>query len=171
MVRVLPDGTYLSVLIDPRLGRRRREEILAAAAAGADLADEPAHADDYHLVRVVEYDVPDRDGAGTGELITLLSSILDPGQARADELAAAYDQRWEEETGNDQLKTGNRVVGTPADQIIVLGNGLAGYVQTKSGRQVIVMIAVGNVPISAPADVLTVTEDQARMAEAIQQLL
>ena len=52
--------------------------------------------------------MPDRDGNGTGELIVLLSTILDPGGddgARADELAAAYHQRWEEETANDQLKT------------------------------------------------------------------
>ena len=56
-------------------------------------------------MRVVEYDVPDRVGNGTGELIVLLSTICDPAQARADELAATYHQRWEEETGNDQLKT------------------------------------------------------------------
>jgi serine/threonine protein kinase HipA of HipAB toxin-antitoxin module len=54
---------------------------------------------------VVEYDVPDREGNGTGKLIVLLSTILDPAQARADELAAAYHQRWEEQTSNDQLKT------------------------------------------------------------------
>jgi hypothetical protein len=35
----------------------------------------------------------------------VLSTILDPAEARADELAAAYHQRWEEETSNDQLKT------------------------------------------------------------------
>ncbi len=56
-------------------------------------------------MRVVEYDVPDRAGNGTGELIVVLSTILDPAQAGADELAAAYHQRWEEETSNDQLKT------------------------------------------------------------------
>lgn len=101
IVKILPDGTYLSVLIDPAIrGARRRAAILAAARDGADLAAEPAH-----LVRVIEYDVPDRDGSGTGELIVLLSTILDPTHARADELAAAYHQRWEEETGNDQLKT------------------------------------------------------------------
>ncbi len=101
VVRVLDDGTYLSVLIDPEIrGARRRAAITAAARDGADLADEPAH-----LVRVVEYDVPDRDGNGTGELIVLLTTITDPTAARADELAAAYHQRWEEETGNDQLKT------------------------------------------------------------------
>jgi hypothetical protein len=54
---------------------------------------------------VVEYDVPDRAGNGTGELIVLLSNIVDPDAARADELAAAYHERWEEETSNDQLKT------------------------------------------------------------------
>ncbi|MDQ2788451.1 MAG: hypothetical protein M3Y73_01580, partial [Actinomycetota bacterium] len=105
IVTVLPDGTYLSVLIDPKIrSARRRAAILAAARESADphaaLADEPAH-----LVRVVEYDRPDRAGNGTGELIVLLSTILDPVHARARELAATYHERWEEETGNDQLKT------------------------------------------------------------------
>ena len=58
-----------------------------------------------NLARVIEYDVPDRDGNGTGELIVLLTTITDPRDAQADELAAAYHQRWEQETGNDQLKT------------------------------------------------------------------
>ena len=57
------------------------------------------------MARVVEYDVPDRAGNGTGELIVLLTTITDPAEARADELAAGYHQRWEEETANDQLKT------------------------------------------------------------------
>lgn len=101
VVRVLADGTYLSVLINPKIRGGRRERIMAAArAGGADL--DP---DEAYLVRVVEYDVPDRDGNGTGELIVLLTSILDPGDARADELADTYHLRWEEETSNDQLKT------------------------------------------------------------------
>ncbi|MGH3857861.1 MAG: IS4 family transposase [Pseudonocardiaceae bacterium] len=112
VVGVLSDGTYLSALINPSIrGARRRAAILAAATriaegtdAGADEADEldPTEA---HLVRVVEYDLPDRAGNGTGELIVLLTTILDPAAARADELAAGYHQRWEEETANDQLKT------------------------------------------------------------------
>jgi serine-type D-Ala-D-Ala carboxypeptidase/endopeptidase (penicillin-binding protein 4) len=71
--------------------------------------------------------------------------------------------------GHAQVKTGNRVVATPAGQLIVLGNSLAGYAQTKSGRRVVFMIAVGNVPIRTPAAFLTVTDDQARMVVAIQQ--
>jgi D-alanyl-D-alanine carboxypeptidase/D-alanyl-D-alanine-endopeptidase (penicillin-binding protein 4) len=73
--------------------------------------------------------------------------------------------------GKAQLKTGNRVVGTPAGQQIVLGNSLAGYVQTASGRQVTVMVAVGNVPISSLEEFLTVTDDQAQMVAAVQQAL
>ncbi len=71
--------------------------------------------------------------------------------------------------GRAQVKTGNRVMSTSAGQIIVLGNSLAGYVETKSGRQVTFMIAVGNVPISAPAEFEVITADQARMVVAIQQ--
>ena len=61
-----------------------------------------------HLARVIEYDVPDRNGNGTGELIVLLTTITDldgDNGARADELAVAYHERWEQETANDQLKT------------------------------------------------------------------
>ena len=37
-VRVLPDGTYLSVVMDSTIRGRRREQVLAAARAGDDLA-------------------------------------------------------------------------------------------------------------------------------------
>ncbi|MFC8850034.1 MULTISPECIES: IS4 family transposase [unclassified Micromonospora] len=100
VVRVLGDGTWLSVLIHPKIRGARRERIVAAVQAGGDLDPDQAH-----LVRVVEYDVPDRDGNGTGELIVLLTTITDPADVRADELADTYHLRWEEETSNDQLKT------------------------------------------------------------------
>ena len=113
VVAVLGDGTYLTVLIKPSIRGARRDRILAAARNGADLATLADALDERgrpvaHLARVIEYDVPDRDGNGTGELIALLTTILGPGGpdgARADELAAAYQQRWEQETANDQLKT------------------------------------------------------------------
>ena len=113
VVTVLSDGTYRTVLIKPTVRGRRREEILAAVRDGADPGDPdavPAAWDGdgtqlAHLARVIEYDVPDRDGNGSGELIVLLSTIPDPADARADELAAGYDERWEQETGHDQLKT------------------------------------------------------------------
>ncbi len=114
VVTVLTDGTYLTVLIKPTVRGRRRERLLAAAArAGQDLDDinvVPEAFDDrglpvVHLARVVEYDVPDRKGNGSGELIVLLTTITDPGHAGADELAGVYNERWEQETGHDQLKT------------------------------------------------------------------
>ncbi len=113
VIRLLPDGTYLSLLVNPEIRGRRRHRLIAAARAGEDLDDAnvvPEAFDDrglpvVHLARVVEYDVPDRVGSGSGELVVLLSTILSPADARADDLAAAYHQRWEEETANDQLKT------------------------------------------------------------------
>ncbi|MBL7633567.1 IS4 family transposase [Frankia sp. CN6] len=99
VVKVLADGTFLTVLINPRVsGGRRRAALLAAAAAGDD--HDP---DEAHQARVVEYDIP--DPAGSGELVVVLTTILDPADARADEIAAGYNERWEEETANDQLKT------------------------------------------------------------------
>lgn len=117
IVRVLADGTYLTVLVKPTIRGARREQILAAARAGQDLGEIEAAVDQrgrplIHLARVVEYDVPNRVGNGSGELIVLLSTIRDPAAAHADELAAAYHQRWEQETGNDQLKTHLRGPGT-----------------------------------------------------------
>ena len=88
------------MLINPRIRGPRRDQILTAARAEHALDPEVVH-----LVRVIEYDVPDREGNETGELSVLLSTISSPAAARADELAAAYHQRWEEETGNDQLTT------------------------------------------------------------------
>jgi hypothetical protein len=106
MVKVLAEGTYLTVLINPAIrGARRRAAITETARQIAQGEGSELDPTEAHLVRVIEYDVPDRVGNGTGELIVLLSSVLDPAAARADELAAAYHQRWEEETGNDQLKT------------------------------------------------------------------
>lgn len=100
VVKLLPDGTYLSVVIDSAVQGARREQVLAAAHAGQCFDTDIAR-----LVRVVEYDVPDRGDAAKRELICLLTTILDPQAASAGELAHAYHQRWEHETGIDQVKT------------------------------------------------------------------
>src|SRR6185312_12167687 len=66
-VKVLPDGSYLAVLINPKIrGARRRAAIMASAhaLANGELIDgAPAELDpaEAHLTRVVEYDVPDRE--------------------------------------------------------------------------------------------------------------
>jgi Insertion element 4 transposase N-terminal/Transposase DDE domain len=100
LIGVLADGTYTAVLVNPKLRGARRDRVITTAEAGQDI--DPA---DGFAVRVIEYHVPDREGNSTGELITLITTIVDPDDARADELADTYHLRWEHETGNDQLKT------------------------------------------------------------------
>lgn len=58
------------------------------------------------LVRVIDYTINDgRPGAGSYRLFT---TVTDPAQASATELAAAYTQRWEIESAFDELKTHQR---------------------------------------------------------------
>ena len=98
VLELLPDGSYLSLVARPTLHDKARNKLIAAARAGERFDESQAM-----RVRVIEYEIPDRDG--DGELIALITTITDPGLASAQELAQAYCQRWEEETGNDQLKT------------------------------------------------------------------
>jgi len=84
----LPDGSYLSEVVAAP-DRRRREHVLG--------------------VRVVEYTIEDQGRPGAvGTPYRLLTNILDPAQAPADELAALYAQRWEIESIFDDLKTHQR---------------------------------------------------------------
>ena len=87
----LPDGSYLSTIYRSDQDRRR-------GANGI-------------RVRVIEYTL---DGVVDAESIyRLVTSILDPDQAPAKELAALYHERWEIETALDELKThlrGSKIV-------------------------------------------------------------
>jgi hypothetical protein len=100
VLQILPDGSYLSVLVSPKINGKARQALIDAARAGEDTDEDKAV-----LVRVIEYEVPDRDGGGKGELIALITTIIEPAAAPAPLLAQAYHERWEHETGNDQLKT------------------------------------------------------------------
>ncbi|MGH3847110.1 MAG: IS4 family transposase [Pseudonocardiaceae bacterium] len=95
-----PDGSYRSVLVNPKVRGKVREKFLDAARAGEDLDPQQAR-----YVRVVEYEVPDREGDGKGEIIALITTITEFPDAPAGVLAGAYHERWEHETGNQQLKT------------------------------------------------------------------
>jgi hypothetical protein len=97
---LLPDGSYRSVLVNPQIKGKARQALIAAARAGQDLDEDQAR-----YVRVIEYEVPDRDGDGKGELIALVTTITQMTAAPAPLLAQAYHERWEHETGNRQLKT------------------------------------------------------------------
>ena len=53
-------------------------------------------------MRVIEYVL---ENAPSPEVYRLVTSVLDPEAAPADELAALYSERWEIETALDELKT------------------------------------------------------------------
>lgn len=57
-------------------------------------------------VRVIDYTID--DGRDNPEEYRLLSTILDPGEASAEDLAAVYAERWEIENTFDELKTHQR---------------------------------------------------------------
>jgi hypothetical protein len=86
VVKRLADGSFLSEIFDS--GDRRREHPVA--------------------VRVVEYEIEDPGRPPTDARYRLLTTILDPDDAPADELAPLYAQRWEFETALDELKVHQR---------------------------------------------------------------
>ena len=98
----LPDGSYLSLVFRQGLKARRQGIIETVKADGVP---HPAQAD---IVRVVEYQIPDRDGNGKNDIIRLITNILDPADVPAVELAAAYHERWEFEGLIDEIKTHQR---------------------------------------------------------------
>ena len=87
----LPDGSYISELYASTYDRTRNRHGVR--------------------VRVIQYKLV---GAGTDhETYRLITTILDPEQAPAQELAALYPERWEIEIALDELKThlrGNKIV-------------------------------------------------------------
>jgi IS4 transposase len=58
------------------------------------------------VVRVIDYTID--DGRDHPDDYRLLTTILDPDEAPAIDLAAAYAQRWEIEVALDELKTHQR---------------------------------------------------------------
>jgi hypothetical protein len=79
----LPDGSYLSRIYPSTSDRRNRRKGI--------------------VVRVVDYRL--HNVPGSEPLYRLITTILDPKQAPAKELAALYHERWEIETSLDELKT------------------------------------------------------------------
>lgn len=79
----LPDGSYLSRIYASTSDRRNQRKGI--------------------VVRVIDYRL--HNVPGSEPLYRLITTILDPKQAPAKELAALYHERWEIETSLDELKT------------------------------------------------------------------
>ena len=78
--QALPEGSYLTTLYPTATERRRRHNGVR--------------------VRVIEYRL-----SGSDERYRLISTLLDPQTAPAEELAALYHERWEIEGALDEFKT------------------------------------------------------------------
>jgi hypothetical protein len=79
LIEQLPDGSYLTEIFDQRNMHHTRPGV---------------------RVRAIEYTLPGHD-----EVYRLITTILDPDQAPAADLAALYAQRWEFESTLDEIKT------------------------------------------------------------------
>lgn len=93
LVRTLPDGTRIVRLrpADPRL---RRTGMSA-------------------LARLIRYTIDDPNRVGHGEEHRLVTTLLDPERAPAEELALCYHERREFELGVDELKAHQRTPKVP----------------------------------------------------------
>jgi hypothetical protein len=97
-LRWLHDGSYLALIFKPGLRAAARQALQTQARAG-----QPVDPDLACVVRVIEYDLPDRNP--DGDLIVLITTVLDPYDIGAPALAAAYHERWEEESALKEIKT------------------------------------------------------------------
>jgi hypothetical protein len=87
VVERLPDGSWLSTLHEVVNYKRRREGM---------------------PVRVIEYNIEDPGRPQAEQRYRLLTTVPDPAEAPAAELAALYGQCWEFETLLHELKTHQR---------------------------------------------------------------
>jgi hypothetical protein len=95
VLKWLPDGSYLSYSPE----RKARVKAFKKLRDGTvQITDLPGL-----YVRVFEYEVVGR--GDEDELFTLVTTILDPEEAPAIELASAYHERWEIELAIDEIKT------------------------------------------------------------------
>ena len=102
VARMLDDGSYLCEVEPSTPGRRRPLSSDPTQAAPVALAV-PVAAAQKTTVRVIEYQLQGTPGAQPR--YRLITSLLDPAEAPAAELAALYHQRWHIESVFDELKT------------------------------------------------------------------
>ncbi|MBP2329512.1 hypothetical protein JOF56_009897 [Kibdelosporangium banguiense] len=93
---VLSDGSYLSVINSKKTRSAGYRIPLSAVSDPRDATHIP--------VRVIEYTISG-EGVAQSETFRLISTILDPNDASALELAAAYQQRWEYEIALREIET------------------------------------------------------------------
>jgi hypothetical protein len=97
VIAVLPDGSYLSEIATHKVRSSGFQVPLATASDPRNATHMP--------VRVIEYTVTSSTGSAQPETFRLLTTIPDPDDVTAIELAAAYQQRWEYEISLREIET------------------------------------------------------------------
>lgn len=87
---------------------RRIEELADGSWLGEMRLSNTRTNTEHVVVRVVDYTVDERRGTGDSGPFRLFTTLLDPAEVTATELAVAYAQRWEIESAFDELKTHQR---------------------------------------------------------------
>ncbi len=105
VLKILPDGSYISEVNNKKTRSGTYRIPLSAVTDPRDATHIP--------VRVIEYTVSGEDSENS-ETFRIVTTILDPQDANALELAAAYQQRWEYEISLKEIET----------QLLVSGRGL-----------------------------------------------
>ncbi len=104
VLEILPDGSYLSQLLDPAMVEKNRWQKRNRTPRPLEIPS--------HTVRVIEYKVTARTGEATEpDTYRLITTLLDPDEAPAPELCALYHRRWELESTFDEIKTTQRGAG------------------------------------------------------------
>lgn len=100
--QALAQGAHLLWRAKTSLNLERRQDLPDGSwlACWRPARDKKAQS---QIVRVIEYRL--RGAEGEGEVFRLLTSLLDPAQAAAKELAALYPQRWEIELALKESKS------------------------------------------------------------------
>jgi Insertion element 4 transposase N-terminal/Transposase DDE domain len=119
VVEELPDGSHLSVLVPHAVQSRGRRKVDQLGGPRSEAGR--AHLESLGTVcRVITYTVDHPDGAD--EVIRLITSVLNPEDAPALELAALYHERWEIELLFKELQVhqtgGLRVLRSKSPEMI-----------------------------------------------------
>lgn len=111
-LEVLADGSYRSVLPDPAASRARHRRNSQRRTRGSRLGPDTRPLRGIP-VRVIEADITTTPAGREPrtERCRLLTTVLDPAEAPAPQLAAAYAERWEIENGYRELKVFTRGAG------------------------------------------------------------
>ena len=100
-VRVLSDGSLLARMVPSDYARRKAGEQV--------------------LVRVISYTISDPALPGYGEQHRVMTTLLNPRLAPAQEVACGYHERWEAEITIDEIDTHQRLVGRTLRSLTPMG--------------------------------------------------